>query len=626
MRQIFITSILWKLMLIMAIAVILTASLISWAGFRFARDSLTEQIQYRLETIAHDREARIMAYVNKVHKEVELVSSRTRLRKYLHDNKIEPENTPDFLEGTKRILNDAKSSSSDFIDILITDINGIVVTATNDDYLTKDFSENIDYIEGTKHSHLGIPQESDKGVFSYLTTPALTNNDEYLGVVIVIHKVERLRHILEDNIGLGNTGKLLIATIDNMQLKYLLADNTHSQYLSDAPMMVRAINESSSGQGISTYDGQTVLISWKPVSFQSRDFRHWGMVVKIDEDEAFAPIAELNKNQFILQCILVLVAFILSFFLARHITKPVQAIATTAEKISEGDLTARVQEGTRDELGRLAIAFNHMSDELLKSYSSLEQRVEERTSDLKHTKEALERSNTALQQFAYMASHDLKAPLKNIMQFSQLLEMKYKSKLDENANEFIGFIVSSAAHMNNLIEDLLSFSRVDSSEKPFELVSLNDAISESIKLLSTDIEGSKAIINSNDLPEILCDKSQMIQLFQNLLGNAIKYYDGDSQPEVQISADKKDDMWVISVKDNGIGIESENQEKIFQVFKRLHTNSRFSGTGIGLAICVKIIERHHGKLWVESKSGVGSTFYFSVPDNLERFKMSDNAA
>ena len=207
----------------------------------------------------------------------------------------------------------------------------------------------------------------------------------------------------------------------------------------------------------------------------------------------------------------------------------------------------------------------------------------------------LKRSNKELEQFAYVASHDLQEPLRMVSSFTQLLEKQYKDELDETAVEYINFAVDGAKRMQLLINDLLAYSRVTRKSNEFEMVNLEKVLDEVLFNLEIVIDENQAIITRKSLPEIQSDYGQMVQLFQNLIGNALKYR-SEETPEIHISALKEDDNWLFSVEDNGIGIESEYFEQIFQIFRRLHTHDEHKGTGIGLAITKRIVEHHSGRI------------------------------
>ncbi len=240
--------------------------------------------------------------------------------------------------------------------------------------------------------------------------------------------------------------------------------------------------------------------------------------------------------------------------------------------------------------------------------------TERKNAEEKLTKQALDltRSNEELQQFAYIASHDLQEPLRIISSYVQLLVRRYKSKLDDDADEFMKFILEGVNRMHSLIEDLLEYSSVDKNNNEFYKTSLEISFNQAKKNLLQTIKENEARIEADNFPELSIDQSQITQLFQNLLSNSIKYRSKNT-PKIYISAIQKDNEWMFSVKDNGIGIEPQYFDKIFLIFQRLHTRSKYPGTGIGLAICKKIVEHHGGRIWVESEFGKGSTFFFTLP-------------
>jgi signal transduction histidine kinase len=232
--------------------------------------------------------------------------------------------------------------------------------------------------------------------------------------------------------------------------------------------------------------------------------------------------------------------------------------------------------------------------------------------NLQETAAKLARSNADLEQFAYVASHDLKEPLRAISGSVQVLQERYRDRMDERAEAVIKHTVDGATRMQTLIEDLLTYSRLTTREAPLVPTPCTEILQEVLANLELCIKESKAVITHDSLPIVSADRTQLLQVFQNLISNGIKYR-SQRTPRIHLSAEQRDHEWLLSVRDNGIGIAPQYADRIFRIFQRLHTRSEYSGTGIGLAVCKKIVERHGGRIWVESELEEGSTFYFTLP-------------
>jgi light-regulated signal transduction histidine kinase (bacteriophytochrome) len=276
---------------------------------------------------------------------------------------------------------------------------------------------------------------------------------------------------------------------------------------------------------------------------------------------------------------------------------------------AQGDLDQRIDiSGEADEIDAIGLGLNMLGEEL--SYSKTQLALREKK--LNETLIKMQSANKELEQFAYIVSHDLQEPLRMITSFLKLLEMEMEGKLDENSKEYIHFTVDGAERMKVLINDLLEYSRIGTNSEKFTLTDFNEVVKDVLQVLEENIQETGALISVKPLPSLPANRSLISQLFLNLIGNAIKYRD-HKIPQVEIGSIEEAENWKFYVNDNGIGIDPRYYDKIFVMFQRIHSKSEYKGTGIGLAICKKVVQSHGGNIWVESQPGIGSTFYFTIP-------------
>ncbi|MHC4919646.1 MAG: sensor histidine kinase [Planctomycetota bacterium] len=260
--------------------------------------------------------------------------------------------------------------------------------------------------------------------------------------------------------------------------------------------------------------------------------------------------------------------------------------------------------------GRKVIEEEEEEELILLAIEDITERKRAKEERAHYTRE-LARSNADLEQFAYVASHDLQEPLRMVASFCTLLAERYRGKLDADADDFIGFAVEGATRMQALIEGLLQYSRVARRGGGFEPTACEVVLEQATANLETLIVENGAIVTHDPLPTVQADRSQLVQLFQNLIGNAVKFH-GEQPPRVHVGAQREEDGWTFFVRDNGIGIEPRFGERVFEIFQRLHERDRYPGTGVGLSICKRIVEHHGGRIWVESQLGKGATFFFTL--------------
>jgi signal transduction histidine kinase len=314
--------------------------------------------------------------------------------------------------------------------------------------------------------------------------------------------------------------------------------------------------------------------------------------------------------------VVVLAGILLAFLLRQLVTRPVVTLASEVRHVARGDYEREIESVGPPEVGRLARDINAMRQQIVADLGAVRQtheQLEQANKQLEQQAAELARSNRDLEQFAYVASHDLQEPLRKVASFCQLLQRRYSGQLDERADQYIAFAVDGAQRMQRLINDLLAFSRIGRITSGFTDVDLDQVVGDVAAQLSWRTEQADAEITWSDLPTVRGEEPLLSALFTNLVGNSLKFRHPDRPPRVHITAERVDDEWHISCTDNGIGIEPEYADKIFVIFQRLHPKSEYAGTGIGLAIAKKIIEYHDGRIWLDTEAQEGTAIRFALP-------------
>lgn len=329
--------------------------------------------------------------------------------------------------------------------------------------------------------------------------------------------------------------------------------------------------------------------------------------VGIPQTEAYAKAETLLRRQLLWLVLVGVIGLGAAWLMGtRLLVRPITSLVEAAEAIGRGESATRLADTARvTELARLGRAFNAMADDL----EERERGLVQLTSDLRN-------SNRDLEQFAYVASHDLQEPLRKITSFADLLTKRYGSQFDETGQRYINYMVDGARRMSQLINHLLTYSRLGTHGKAFAPMAVGDALDIALDNLQLTLEQTGAVVHRDNLPTVVADLAQIGQLFQNLVGNALKYR-SDAPPEITVSAKRLDDAWEIAVADNGLGIAKQHHDRVFRMFQRLHTTKDYPGAGIGLSFCKRIVERHGGHIRVESAAGQGSIFFFTLPDKEE---------
>jgi signal transduction histidine kinase len=380
-------------------------------------------------------------------------------------------------------------------------------------------------------------------------------------------------------------------------------DPKHSgEYLRDQ-LSIRQLSQPA--RGAIVYQGKDMVESVAPVSIEN-SVLGWAWVAA-DLRENNQQIGAVTRAGILNACLAVAAGMLFALLLAASLTRQLRFLLEGADRLAHDNFDEPVPLISSNEVGVLTRAFNRAMRNLRNDRGA----IEKAHAELQAANQAIQRANDNLREFAHVASHDLQEPLRSVAGFSELLRRRYKGKLDDEADEFIEFINSGTVRMQNLIRALLEYSRATApGADPVQPVDSAAALRIALDNLNTAIQSTGASIQTLDLPTVKAHEIALVQLFQNLISNAIKY--SKQNPLIQISAQRDRGFWKFAVADNGIGIDPHNQELIFHIFKRVH-GDEYPGSGIGLAICSRIVERYGGRIWVEASPGQGSTFFFSLP-------------
>jgi two-component system, NtrC family, sensor kinase len=463
--------------------------------------------------------------------------------------------------------------------------------------------------------------KSNEGVI-FIVAPIFKQTD-HIGFVAFEISIKGVYGFVQDYSSLGNTGEAIIVAKIKKEAVFITPlrfdpDGAFKKKIEINSREGREIEKALMGMeglGISTdYRDHKVLAIWKPLP----TFRLC-MIVKIDTKEIFASAVKLRNALLKIGLLLIIIIVIIALFLARSISRPIKNLTYISKIISEGELSARVNVDTEDEIGELAISFNQMTDKLVEAKANVEKKNEE----IEEQKRLLEESNKELDSFVYTASHDLRAPLRGIDGLVKFIEEDYADKFDSQGKEYLKKIRTGATRMKQLIDDLLKLSRISRIKNPYEDVDMNELVSSVISNIEFDIKQYKIELKiADNLPVVRCDKIKMQEVFFNLISNAVKFSskNKDTGPIVEVGYSDKNEAHEFYVKDNGIGIDKKHHNEIFGIFKRLHSQKEYEGTGAGLSIVKRIIDDHKGEIWIDSDLGKGATFYFTIPKEIPEQK------
>lgn len=570
------------------------------------KDAISDTALTGLNTVATNQHRQITTLLNSYQEDLDTISGDTQVRRSLRQ----------FLEtGAQmerfrltQILTERAAIGTSFHSFDLHNAEGSIVASSEPGHVgpsTYDPSEMMIVIEA------GSMVSSDDLPGVRLSEPIMFNGTT-IGYATVHHHLDELNDIVTQNIGRGVTGESMVLHRDSDgDIRYvtnLRFDENRDFYSPVSELDSNRIEplavEGVTGMGTSftDYRGEQVLGVYRYMKGAEL-----GLVVKMDRDEVFARLDSFGFTLFLVILGVSLAIIGAAFFIAARLVNPIDRLIRAAELFSRGQFDSRVSIESTDEIGVLGETFNVMASSLQIANDELESTVETRTADLK-------RSNQDLEQFAYVASHDLQEPLRMVSSYTQLLSRRYSGQLDSDADDFIGFAVDGAKRMQSLINDLLTYSRAGRQDGTYENVDVRDVVEEALQNLGSRIEVAGSKVTYGDLPTLVADRQQLISVFQNLISNSIKYRSASRDSRITVTAERQAQAWSFSIEDNGIGIDTAFTDRIFTIFQRLHGREEYQGTGIGLAVVKKIVERAGGRIRMESEVGEGSTFIFTVSD------------
>ena len=436
----------------------------------------------------------------------------------------------------------------------------------------------------------------DANVPAFVVACAIMDGGQLRGVVVAEIEVVELRQILSEKQIIGEV--VVYDSKGALLFQYPSAAGlTAESRVGQDPLLAEALGgRTVVGESVSLTDRSRQLAARVPVAGLG-----WVAGANRPKREVVSPMIRSFLAVLGLMALVIVGSTGVAVVISRKIVGDVRRLQEHAQALGKGDLDHPVHIDGISELQELAVAYREMAA-----------RRKEVEGALRGTTEELARSNQDLQQFAYVASHDLQEPLRMVKGFMLLLEQQYKGKLDAKADQFIHYAVDGAERMSRLISELLAYSRVGTAGKEFGEVDCNVVFRQAMENLQALAHDSGAVVDSDPLPTVKGDVTQLTQVFQNLLANAMKFRD-ERSPAVHVNAADLGTEWRFAVRDNGIGITPAQVGRLFMMFQRLHDHSKYPGTGIGLATCKKIVDRHGGRIWVQSQPGEGSTFFFTIP-------------
>ncbi|HTR44953.1 MAG TPA: ATP-binding protein [Thermodesulfovibrionales bacterium] len=575
----------------------------------------------QLETIADLKKDKIEFFFRERTSDILSATSFRNIRQNLPvlDRYSAHKDHPEYIRAWEALDDQMKQvqEAHGYLNIMLANAGGTVLYVSDsrlkDWYLGGLMTDKRAYEEGKKRVYFTDIFRSavkEKGFEMMAVAPATDLMGDFIGEIIIEIDMEPIYVLIRDTTGLGHTGEELIAKRDGDTVLYLspIRSDPDAALKKRVPFSGKAgfpaqravLGESGSGLAMD-YSGVEVLAAWRYIPSL-----RWGLVTKIAASEAFAPVSHLKKVAISLALSIMVLGIVAALLIAKSLSDPIKALQEGAEIIGKGDLQCRVGSDAKDEIGQLSRVFDCMTVSLAETNAALKQKAAE-----------LEAANKELEGFSYSVSHDLRAPLRHMAGFMELLRKKEWSRLDETSRRYVTVITEASKKMGRLIDDLLSFSRIGRSEMHMAAVDFGTLVRETVEEVQHDAEGREVSWTIGELPDVKGDAALLRLMLVNLFSNALKFTRTRTRAEIEMGCTRVQDEHVFFIRDNGVGFDAKYSGKLFGVFQRLHRQDEFEGTGIGLANVQRIVSRHGGRIWAEGTVGQGATFYFTLSGTKE---------
>lgn len=623
-----------KLTLLLLVAGVVPAIVVAALLYRSARDAIGSKCLHELQTVTHLKREQIETAFTVAFNVLKDFQNFLILKENIpvlitHAGDT---NHPAFVQAKKRLDDRLRiyQSNYGYLCVLMSDTAGRILYSSKPTHHVGDpmpgGGKTFEHAcQGPCFSDVFIDAD-EGGKFCMLGAEPFKDSDgHFIGVVAIEIDMGTTYALLQDNRWLGRTTESYIGKREGDRIVYL----SPLQYESDTAFrrtntisgsqqmpLRQALVTKTSGVGYETdYRGKPVVAAWEYIPILE-----WGMVTKVDVEEEYAMIDRIRRLVIVLGMLAVLTAFLVAFGIARSVSAPIKVLEKGARIVGSGKLDHRVGTTAQDEVGRLSRTFDDMVANLQKVMATRDELQTEiglrkaTEEQLRATLKELERSNRDLEQFAYSASHDLQEPLRKVVAFGSLLQEEFGPTLGATGADYVARMSNAAERMQRLINDLLTYARVTTRPSAFVTVDMNQTLRDVLSDLETRLQETQGRVETAALPMLEADPTQMSQLLQNLIGNALKFHRKDVPPVVRVYTEPARAGFArLVIQDNGIGFEDDYAEKIFGVFHRLHGLDEYAGSGIGLAVCRRIVERHGGAITGKGEPQQGARFVIDLP-------------